>query len=231
MAETTSFTSNGMSIGAELFRPTGIANGGVVIIAYGSDGLLDPWGEQILSYGEALADQGFIAFVPKYFESTQTAPGPAALEAIRRYRDIWQQTLGDAIDYATTMVEADRERVGLLGFSLGGHLCLRLRATASVLVEFFAPALDLGPANPNKLFAQIHHGLADGLVPSEQNLPTILATLQNEKAICTQCTYPGASHGFTGDDPDNTLARNESRRRTLQFFVDHLASSFAVNGD
>jgi dienelactone hydrolase len=231
MPETTSFTSNSTSIAAELFRPNENANGGVVIIAHGTDGLLEPWGEQILGYGEALADEGFIAFVPKYFESTQTTPGPAALEAIGRYRDTWQQTLADAASYATTMPGADGARVGLLGFSLGGHLCLRLRSMASVLVAFFAPALDLGPANPNKLFAQIHHGLADGLVPSEQNLPTIVATLENENATYTEYTYSGANHGFTGDDPDNTAARDDSRRRTLQFFIDYLATSSGDNGD
>jgi dienelactone hydrolase len=153
MAETSSFTSNNMSIGAELFRPTETANGGVVIITHGSEGLLEPWGKQILSYGVALADRGFIALVPTYFESTHTEPGPAALEAIGRHRDTWQQTLADAIAYATTIPGADAARVGLLGFSLGGHLCLRLRAMASVLVEFFSPAFDLGPANPNKLLA------------------------------------------------------------------------------
>lgn len=93
---------------------------------------------------------------------------------------------------------------------------------AKVVVEFFAPALDLGPPNPNKLLAQVHHGLSDELIPPDQNLPTILETLKNEHAICESHTYRGANHGFIGDDPNNTNARKESRNLTLQFFTDHL---------
>lgn len=221
MAETTHFTSNAKSIPGDLFKPGG-PNGGLIVVAHGTDGLLDPWGEQILGYGEALAEAGFITLVPLFFESTETPPGVSAFQAIGSLRDIWQQTLADAVAHAAALSGADPSRVGLLGFSLGGHLCLRLRAMAKVVVEFFAPALDLGPPNPNKLLAQVHHGLSDELIPPDQNLPTILETLKNEHAICESHTYRGANHGFIGDDPNNTNARKESRNLTLQFFTDHL---------
>lgn len=222
MAETTHFTSNGKSIDGDLFEPGGTPKGGLIVIAHGTDGLLDPWGEQILGYGKALAEAGFIALVPHYFKGTETPPGVQAAQTIGRLRDTWQQTLADAVAHAAGLPGANSSRVGLLGFSLGGHLCLRLRAMVTVLVEFFGPALDLGPANPNRLLAQVHYGLSDELVPPDQNLPTILETLKNEHATCESHTYRGAKHGFIGDDPANAKAREVSRKLTLQFFADHL---------
>jgi hypothetical protein len=76
MSEAIEFTSNGKSISAELFKPGGAgAKDGVIIIAHGTDELLEPWGVQIRQYAEALAEKGFIALIPRYFLSTETAPG------------------------------------------------------------------------------------------------------------------------------------------------------------
>lgn len=170
MAETMLFTSNNTSIPADLFKSGGTPNGGVILIAHGTHGLLDPWGEQILGYGAALADVGFIALVPHYFDSTQTRPGVPAAEVIEPNRPTWQRALADAVAHATALPGADPSRIGLLGFSLGGHLCLQLRAMAKVLVAFFAPAFDLKTGSTNTLFAQVHHGKADEAVAFDVNL-------------------------------------------------------------
>ena len=224
MPEMTKFTSNGKSIAAELFRPGGTGASGVIVIAHGTDGLLDPWGDQILGYGEALAEKGFIALVPHYFESTGTAPGFRDLRPIGLHDDTWQQTLADAIANAVTLPGVDAARVGLLGFSLGGHLCLRLRSMAKVLVEFFAPAVDPAPAKGGKLYAQVHHGDDDKEVKAEPNYVNIVDMLKKEGAICDPHLHKGANHahGFTGTDEKNTYARNEFRALTLKFFADHL---------
>jgi dienelactone hydrolase len=75
---TTSYTSNGKTVACEVYTPTA-ANGGVVVIAYGSDGMIDnahgPWATMLREYAADLAAKGFTAIIPDYFLTTATAAG------------------------------------------------------------------------------------------------------------------------------------------------------------
>jgi len=100
-----------------------------------------------------------------------------------------------------TLAGVDTNRVGLLGFSLGGHLCLQVRSTSKVLVEFFAPLLDgIGTGGGPGLRAQIHHGTGDSLVPFESNATPIEQELSKGGASTEVNDYRGAGHGFVGTD-------------------------------
>jgi dienelactone hydrolase len=228
MTNTITIASRGKSMTAELYTPAGTAVKGLIVIAYGSDGLTNtlsgPWATMIRGYAKSLAGKGFTTLIPDYLAiTTNTKPGPAVFEMIPRCRDDWQGAISDAIDHAATLPMIDPKRVGLLGFSLGGHLCLRLRAKAKVLVEFFAPVLD-GIGLPGTLtHAQIHHGEADR-VPGTgyPNAVTIADTLKHEGTATELFPYPGAGHGFIGSDQGNTKARDLSNVRTLAFFQAHL---------
>jgi dienelactone hydrolase len=223
MSIITNFNSVGQTIQAELFEPLGTPNGGIIIIVYGTDGMLSPWGDGIRAYGDELSKKGFISIIPDYFVSTNTKAGFRDPEEIILHRDTWQATLTDAVAYAKTIPGIKASRVGFLGFSLGGYLCLRLRANARVLVEFFAPELDgLGADTNSTLQAQIHHGLADQLVPFHLNSDAIKTILQKEGSTVELFSYAGANHGFNGNDSDNTKARDESMKRTISFFEKYL---------
>jgi dienelactone hydrolase len=224
-----SFISNGITIQAELFTPLGTLNGGMIVIAYGTDGMTDnlngPWATMIRDYANNLAAKGFVALIPNYLSKTSTQPGLSALELINVHRDTWQSTIADAVTHAKTLPGIDTSRIGLLGFSLGGHLCLRLRINAKVLVEFFAPELPeldgIGTSSSSTLHAQIHHGQADALVPYS-NAVRIDKEIRASGASSELYPYPGAIHGFLGDDSANANARNQSKVRTLSFFETHL---------
>jgi dienelactone hydrolase len=224
---TISYTSCGVAITAELSSPTGTPPRGLVIIAYGSDGLTNnpsgPWGTMIRDYADSLARAGFVALIPDYLSVTPTKPGPAVFALITEQRGHWQEAISDAISHAISLPGVGATRVGLLGFSLGGHLCLRLRAKAKVLVEFFAPVLDgIGPLG-TLTDAQIHHGKADkGPGTDFSNAETIVNILKSEGTSTELFPYPGAGHGFIGNDPDNTNARTQSKERTMSFFGAHL---------
>lgn len=227
MSETTNFTSRGQSISAELYKPASTTANGLITVAYGSDGLTDnlsgPWATMIRGYAEALAKRGFVVLIPDYFAVTNTQPGPQVFDLIAKNRDLWQEAVSDAIGHGKTLPGVDKTRVGLLGFSLGGHLCLRVRTKAKALVEFFAPVLDgIGP--PGKLaHTQIHHGEADNLPGTGfENAVSIEKTLKAEGASPELYGYPGAGHGFVGSDPKNTEARELSMKRTIAFFDSHL---------
>lgn len=118
------FNSGGRTIQAELFDPSGTRNGGVIVITYGTHGMADPWGNGIRAYADAFSQKGFVAMIPDYFASTSTKPGLKALQEISIHRDTWQATIADAVAHAKTLPGIHASRVGLLGFSLGGYICL-----------------------------------------------------------------------------------------------------------
>ena len=75
---TTSYTSKGKTVACEVYPPTS-ANGGVIVIAYGSDGMIDnahgKWAKMMREYAADLAAKGFTAVIPDYFLATGTAAG------------------------------------------------------------------------------------------------------------------------------------------------------------
>lgn len=129
----TDYTSGGKTIACEVYTPTAV-NGGVVVIAYGSDGMIDntrgPWATMLRQYARDLAANGFTAIIPDYFLRTGPAAGSidyqkGGAQIVVMNRDSWVSGLQDAVTHAKTLAGIDPKRVGLLGFSLGGHLGLR----------------------------------------------------------------------------------------------------------
>ena len=226
MKSTIKLVSGGKPMTADMYAAQGISQA-LIVIAYGSDGLTDdlsgPWKTMIEGFATSLADKGFSAVIPDYLSVTGTPPGPAVFDAMSRLRDTWQTALSDATDQVIALSKLDPRRVGLLGFSLGGHLALRVRAKAKVLVEFFAPVLD-GIGAPGTLaHAQIHHGQADKLPGTGfPNASAIEGTLKQEGTATELYPYPGAGHGFIGADQANQSARDLSKARTLSFFQTNL---------
>ena len=236
---TTSYTSNRKTIACEVCTPTA-ANGGMVVIAYGSDGMIDnahgPWATTLREYAADLAAKGFTAIIPDYFLTTGTAAGSIdyqrdGAEIVLLNRDTWVSGLNDAVSHAKTLPGIDPNRIGVLGFSLGGHLGLRLRSSLNVLVEFFAPVLDgIGASSSGTpLQVQIHHGridaatrTGDSLVPFEANAIPIAQALKREGVSADLHEYVGAGHGFVGTDTANTNAATQSKSRTLAYFASHL---------
>jgi dienelactone hydrolase len=220
-----SIDSHGTAIETELFTPASGVNGGAIVLAHGSDGMTEPWDAMIRDFATQLAGKGFIALIPKYFEKTGSTPGPQIFLEMSTNLGSWEIAVADTLSYARKLPGISGSRVGLLGFSLGGHICLRLRGSVTTLVEFFAPELPefggLGSAAVPASFVQIHHGKADTLVPYSNAL-TIKAALEREGTAPEMCPYEGAVHGFIGDDPNDATARTSSKARTLAFCEAHL---------
>ncbi len=230
MAFDTTIVSGGAHrITAELHSPVGTAATGLVVVVYGADGFIDNdrglWQTMVRGYAEALAARGLFALIPDYFASTGTSHGGAALDLIGTHRDQWAAALLDAVSHARTLPRVDEARVGLLGFSLGGHLCLRIRAAAraKALVEYFAPVFDgIGPAG-HVPQAQIHHGTDDEFPATKfVNAGVIESVLKAEGTAVTTFPYKGAKHGFAGKDVANVSAAASSKGTTLAFLNAHL---------
>jgi dienelactone hydrolase len=222
---TISIPGGSTPITGELYSPSGAGPAGLVVLAYGTDGFEDnahgPWKTMMRGYAEQLAAGGLFALIPDYFARTGTRHGGGAFEVIAAHRDTWSAALVDTVTHARTLPRVNGGRIGLLGFSLGGHLCLHARAAArpEALVEYFAPMFDgIGSAG-SVPHAQIHHGTADELpATSFSNAGVIEGILKREGKDVTLFPYKGAKHGFAGTDAANTSAAALSRTRTVAFF-------------
>lgn len=180
-----------------------------------------PWANMIEDYANSLAGNGFVGLIPDYLAVTNTQPGLGVLPMMMELQDDWEEAISDAIDQAKNLPMVDPARIGLLGFSLGGHLCLRARGKAKVLVEFFAPVFQGIGARAGAVQAQIHHGDADDVVRFH-DAEMIAAILKAEGTVADFHRYVGGVHGFIGDDAANTKARAFAKEKTLGFFKSHL---------
>jgi dienelactone hydrolase len=101
MSTSDKFNSGGKIIQAELFNPSGTPNGGAIVIAFGTHGMLETWGSEIRAYADALSQKGFVAIIPDYFVSTSSKPGLEALQEISIHRDTWQETIANAVAHVS----------------------------------------------------------------------------------------------------------------------------------
>lgn len=211
------FQSGGKPIRLDAYVPDS-PNGplSAVIALHGSGGDV----QGMHKYASLLAEQGFAVYVLHYFDRTDTQFADKPI--IFRNFPLWMKTLWDAVSFVESQPAVDRERVALLGFSLGAYLAL---ANASIdgrvqaVVEFFG-----GLPREMKLFMRrlcptlILHGEADSTVPVAEAYQ--LRDLLEKKHIPYEIKiYPGTGHGF-----DDEIWR-DAGLRTLHFLQKHLAPS------
>ncbi len=157
------FESGGKPIRLDTYLPESAASLPAVIALHGAGGDATGSGK----FAALLAEQGFAVFVLHYFDRTGTEY--ADKPTIFRNFPIWMKTLWEAVSFVEKQPQVDRERIALLGFSLGAYLSLanssidgRIRA----VVEFFG-----GLPREMRLFMRrlcptlILHGEADPTVP------------------------------------------------------------------
>jgi len=165
--------------------------------------------------------------MPHYLESTNTPAGPSVLSVMVADLPKWFAVCADALAYMAADARFDAKRLGVLGFSLGGHLALEVAMTpptsASVkaVVDFFGPTTSV--ALPNR-WGQlppvlIIHGADDSLVfisDSEYAVAQLKAAGKIEGRDYVFKPVKGQGHGFKG------LALTESRDDAVAFFKKQL---------
>ena len=170
-------------------------------------------------YATMLAAEGFAVYLLHYFD--RIGAEPADLQSMKRNFPLWMKTLWDAISFVETQPQVDRERIALLGFSLGAYLSLANSAIdprVKAVIEFFG-----GMPKEMNLFMRrlcpvlILHGEADPTVPVEEAYQ--LQKLLEKKRIAYEIKiYPGAGHGFEAE------SWSDAGLRSLQFLRKYLKS-------
>jgi carboxymethylenebutenolidase len=169
-------------------------------------------------YAGLLAAQGFAVYLLHYFDRAGIESGdkPTIVkQTIVRNFPLWMKTLWDAISFVEKQPQVDRERIALLGFSLGAYLSLANSAIdprVKAVVEFFGGM----PKEMNFFMRRlcpvlILHGEADPTVPVEEAYR--LQKLLEKKGIAYEIKiYPGAGHGF-----EDQAIWQDAALRSLQF--------------
>jgi len=210
------FESGGKPIRLDAYTPESTASLPSVIALHGAGGDATGSGK----FAALLAEQGFAVFVLHYFDRTGTeyADKPTILLNF----PVWMKTLWEAVSFVEKQPAVDRERIALLGFSLGAYLSLAnssIDGRIKAVVEFFG-----GLPREMKLFMRrlcptlILHGEADPTVPVAEayNLQHLL---EEKEMPYEMKIYPGEGHGFEGE------TWRDSAFRTLRFLQKHLAES------
>jgi carboxymethylenebutenolidase len=129
------FQSGGKLIRLDAYLPETLDGPAPTVIAlHGAGGNISG----MERYATVLAAEGFAMYLLHYFDRTGTEP--ADLQSMKRNFPLWMKTLWDAISFIETQPQVDRERIALLGFSLGAYLSLANSAIdprVKAVVEFF----------------------------------------------------------------------------------------------
>jgi dienelactone hydrolase len=218
----TVFQSGGKPIRLDAYLPEAVDGPVPAVIAlYGTGGGVSG----MERYASMLAAHGFAVYLLHYFDRTgiESADKPTIVkQTIMRNFPLWMKTLWDATSFVETQPAVDRQRIALLGFSLGAYLSLANSAIdyrVKAVIEFFG-----GMPKEMNLFMRrlcpvlILHGEADPTIPVEEAYQ--LRRLLEKKGIPYEIRiYAGAGHGF-----EDEIVWRDAGRRSLQFLQKYLAA-------
>ena len=209
----------------------------VVVLLHGVDGLGVTSGAQIPNFAEQIADDGFLVFVPHYFDAkdgSDTLPIEQLFELRVPRVASYPARIAAAVDYALKQSDADSRRLGLIGFSLGGGLALDYAESAppgkvKALVDFFGYIASPGIfANAARLPPTlILHNKNDAVVTVASSSEPLLEALAKTRVAHQHHFYDkdvnvaGRNHAFLPGGPADV----DSRSKAVAWLEDHLEAS------
>ncbi|MER3453052.1 MAG: dienelactone hydrolase family protein [Acidimicrobiia bacterium] len=232
MGETVEFPSNGSTASGYLAVPASGSGPGVIVVQ-------EWWGlnPQIKGVADRLAEEGFVALAPDLYhgevaghqEMDKAAELMAKLPPDRAARD-----MSCAVDYLVSHPTVRGERIGVIGFCMGGGLCYVLAALRPDRVGAIVPYYGvIGVGDPNapdwsRIEASIlgHYAENDEFFPPRRvrELEEHLKRLGKDVQLIV---YPGTGHAFANEtDPLGTYnpqAAALAWSRTVEFLRSKLS--------
>lgn len=224
MGEMVEFPVSGGSLeGYEAAPEVGRGPGVVVIQEW--------WGlvDHIKDVCDRFAAAGFVALAPDlYHGKTTRSPDQAGKMMMALHIDETESELQGAVDYLLKHEGVTSEKIGVVGFCMGGALALYTATknpNVGASVVFYGGHPNVKPDLPN-LHAPVLGIYAedDGFVTPQlvRELESKLKELGKEIDVVM---YPGTDHAFFNDSrPEvyNAEAAADSWRRTVEFLKDRL---------
>ena len=188
------------------------------------------WGlnEHIKDVANRFAAQGYLVLAPDLYKGQVTSePNEARKLVMELDREEAVREIIAATDYLLTQSEIAGDKVGLVGFCMGGGLVLATALEADTLgaaVAFYGSPLAPEQAADVKAPVMGHFGSEDGGIPVDsvtamQDALTA-AGIENDIYI-----YEGAQHAFFNDTRESSFdaeAAAAAWERTLSWFGTHL---------
>jgi carboxymethylenebutenolidase len=209
-----SFTHDGAQIAVERFAPPRRGRHVAILLLHGRDGL-ERGGLHYRTLAHLLAADGFAVFLIDYFGSFSSIKSPSDP---RQFLG-WVERIGEAIRHAVSQPDVERDRVGLVGVSLGGYLAMTVAAREPAIKA----VVECSGGIPEVIAHQVEHlppvlilhGEVDVIVPvyEAQYLAKLLKT---KNLPFEQVIYPREGHLFS---PITTL---DAMTRTVAFLRKHL---------
>ena len=220
-------------------RPQGNGPFPAVLVPHARGGLTP----QDKDYAAWLATQGYVALAPDYFTPLGIVPSPlpsaGGEEIIGKYADAIRDDLARGLECLKSLPFVAQDRIGVVGFSLGGYFAVVLAARPDVkgVVAYYAPYAG-SPVNnyPTPytfayLAAQVRapvlmlHGDADTLAPIA-NARSAQSVLNSSGKQAELVVYPGVGHAFNRRPPGpgvyDASATADAQARVLAFLTAHL---------
>jgi len=234
---TSAFAIGGQSYAVQRYaQKHGTATRPPVVVLHGVDGLGTQSGVEIRKFAEQMAGEGFLVFVPNYFDANDGADTLPLEELFgRRVPRVasYLPRVAAAVEHVLKQADVDAGHVGLVGLSLGGGLALQYAhgvpaGTVKALVDYFGYIAD------PRIFANVHrlpptlilHHNADEIVKMAASSQLLLDALDRSAVVHDHQFYDdvnpaGRHHPFL----PGGHADVDSRSRSIAWLKAHLIPS------
>jgi carboxymethylenebutenolidase len=226
------YQSGGVQISAYFYKPAGFGPFPAILMLHGKDGLQ----EHQRSYASWLAKQGYVVLAPDYLTPVGIASQAWTISDCGKYTDRIREIQGDGLESLKSLTYVDSNRIGVVGFSLGGYYAFILATRDDVkgIVSYYGAYFFSAPYKPENdrlvrykfidIVTQIKtpvlmfHGDADALVPIS-TADAVHGLLDSSNKLNEYYVYSGVGHAFNiqGASTYNTQATADSQQRALVF--------------
>jgi carboxymethylenebutenolidase len=227
MGEMIEFPSNGATAGGYLAVPESGSGPGVVVIQ-------EWWGlvDHIEDVCDRFAAAGYVALAPDLYHGQKVAPGEpdeAGKAMMAMKMDQAARDMSGAVDEVLRRSAGDK--VGVIGFCMGGGLALVLAtqrpdAVAAVVPCYgIVPWPDVQPDYPAMSAAVLGHYAEKDEYFTPEKANELAEQLRAMGKSVEIIVYPGTDHAFFNDTRPEVYDADASSAlwdRTLSFFSEHL---------
>ena len=220
-----SFQSGKETVHALLYRPAGKGPFPAIVVIHEWWGLT-PWVKQ---QAKMFAEHGYVTLAVDLYRGHVTTDPETAHELMRALtQDRGVGYLTSGVAYLKTVKGVEPDRIGAVGWCLGGSFAMQLAIAEPSLraVAINYGALDADPAQLKKIHAAIlgNFGAHDqGITP--QDVHDFAAEMKKLGHPVNVKVYPDAGHAF--QNPDNKKGyraadTQNADQRMVAFFAKHL---------
>jgi carboxymethylenebutenolidase len=225
--QSVSYKSGDETVNALLYLPAGPGPHPAIVLVHEWWGVTD-W---IKAQAQDFADHGYVALVPDLYRGKSTADPAVAHELMRGLpEDRAVRDLVAAAGYLATRNDVRNDRIGTVGWCMGGEYALQLtladKAIRAVAINYGALSTDKPALVAMQAAVLGNFGALDRGITTD-DVRQFETTLKSAGKTPDIKIYPDAGHGFenpANKDGYRPADTEDAHKRMLAFFRDTLQS-------